>query len=337
MRGFVDNDRLRRNVLLVMMGGTVVFGLFFIYHNLKRGLVSVALIEVVFVIFAAWMMPLTWRAQKLNRITRIFVLPWSVAMIAIVLIPGAALTVFIWPLLLPLVLHFLLGSRTGLLLSLAGYAAAALAAWRRFGLPDSPEEMVVAGNMGIAAVVSLLLAHVYERSREISEERLRDLATTDSLTGLGNRLRLDDAFDHLRARARREGMPLTALMLDLDHFKNVNDRHGHATGDRVLRALAELLRTRIRRSDLAFRLGGEEFLILLPDTRLDAARSLAEELRRSVEQHHVEVAGRPLQLSTSVGVAEMDPADGLDDLLAAADRRLYRAKELGRNRIIATG
>ncbi len=163
---------------------------------------------------------------------------------------------------------------------------------------------------------------------------LERLSTTDSLTGLPNRRHLDEALEREFRRATR-GAPLCALMIDIDHFKSVNDSHGHATGDAVLRAVARTLAGDLRLTDVGGRYGGEEFLILL-GSPIEGARTLGERMRLAVgAQQHVAESGADLNVTISVGIAAF--AEGMADaeaLVAAADAALYRAKAGGRNQVV---
>ena len=135
-------------------------------------------------------------------------------------------------------------------------------------------------------------------------------------------------------RARRSQMPLSLIMFDLDHFKEVNDRYGHLCGDAVLAAVGGRMRDVLRGSDLKCRYGGEEFAVLLPETDLAKGIEVAERLRQAVVDLDIPVAGAAARLSASFGVAELGTADvAIDQVLARADQALYRAKAEGRNRI----
>jgi diguanylate cyclase (GGDEF)-like protein len=159
-------------------------------------------------------------------------------------------------------------------------------------------------------------------------------AITDELTELANRRRFMETLETELLRAERFGEPLGLVFADLDDFKNVNDRHGHQIGDRVLRAFAGVLRGRVRAIDVAARLGGEEFAVLLIETDLRGAEALAESLRAAVAELEVPAArGEPIHLTASFGVASYPETQGADDLLAAADLALYRAKREGKNRV----
>lgn len=169
---------------------------------------------------------------------------------------------------------------------------------------------------------------------EALHRRLREQATTDDLTGLPNRRYLMQRGAQETARAERHEVPLSLAMIDIDFFKSVNDRHGHAAGDSVLKELAALLHGAVRESDLVARLGGEEFAVLLPHTALDDATQLADRLRIAVEEHVFVVLGHELRLTVSVGVASCEGPCAMDQILGDADDALYRAKAAGRNRVV---
>jgi diguanylate cyclase (GGDEF)-like protein len=163
-----------------------------------------------------------------------------------------------------------------------------------------------------------------------AEAEIRIQALTDGLTGLANRRALDAAIARALAAAQRKPQPFAVVMLDLDHFKALNDRFGHHAGDATLAAFAQRLRAALRGQDQAFRYGGEEFSVLLPDTDGAAALQLAERLRRQVAQPAS--AALPA-LSASFGIAVWRPEDTADALFGRADRALYRAKAQGRDRV----
>jgi len=167
------------------------------------------------------------------------------------------------------------------------------------------------------------------------EESLRRMATTDPLTGTANRRRFLDAARAEAIRFRRYERPFSLLMLDIDHFKAVNDTYGHAAGDQVLIETARRCGGALRTGDVFGRLGGEEFAALLPETGAEEARVLAERLRRAVAGIEVPAPGGAIRVTISIGVAEASEAAGsAEAVLALADGALYRAKEAGRDRIV---
>jgi len=170
--------------------------------------------------------------------------------------------------------------------------------------------------------------------------QMEQMTTHDGLTGCWNRSTTDALLAHELQRAHRGGSPVAFVLLDLDHFKQVNDRHGHRTGDAVLRAFADAVRRRLRSSDVFGRTGGEEFGLVLPDTDIAGARWLVEAVRREVEALVVaDSDGAPVKVTVSAGVAVADAQSRLsgDRLYGQADQSLYEAKRAGRNRVEVYG
>jgi two-component system chemotaxis response regulator CheY len=175
-----------------------------------------------------------------------------------------------------------------------------------------------------------------ERRQHESLERMQKMATHDSLTDLFNRRALYDIAENELARARRENKPVSLVMMDIDHFKNVNDEHGHNIGDQALRMVAHIILEKIRGYDTAGRWGGEEFLLVLPVTYLEEARQIAERVRQGIESAKIQLqGGKHLNLQASFGVSTAMPEDLLtfDLLVHQADEALYDAKGEGRNRV----
>ena len=179
-----------------------------------------------------------------------------------------------------------------------------------------------------AQLVSVVTTRV-ERYRE-----LRTLMLHDSLTGLVNHSRLQQQLEIETARALRQRRPMSLAMIDIDHFKDVNDRFGHPVGDRVLKNLSRFLRQRLRTSDVVGRYGGEEFAVVLSDTDLKTAYQIMESLRRDFASIPHETDGESLTVTFSVGVSSVPRHTSVRELLVAADQALYRAKRAGRNRVV---
>jgi two-component system cell cycle response regulator len=165
-----------------------------------------------------------------------------------------------------------------------------------------------------------------------------ELAVTDGLTGLHNRRYLDNQLRTLFARAKVRGRPLTVCITDIDRFKMVNDQYGHDAGDEVLKEFSGRIRSTVRGADLACRFGGEEFVVVMPDTTAEVAANVAERLRMMIEARPFQLRSgeTPLMLTASMGIATLGPGiDTPEQLLKQADRALYEAKNSGRNRVVA--
>ncbi|TWC20921.1 diguanylate cyclase [Pseudomonas sp. SJZ085] len=177
---------------------------------------------------------------------------------------------------------------------------------------------------------------VMEREAQVVRENLeeqRQKALIDPLTGLPNRAAWTERLEHEVAQWQRHGNSLLMAMLDLDHFKRINDNYGHLAGDRVLKIIATVLRKRLRGSDFIARFGGEEFVLLVPDTPLASGAKLAEGLRAAIEACPFHFKGEPVTITVSVGMTAFKPGEYSDLVLKRADQALYRAKSAGRNRV----
>jgi len=218
----------------------------------------------------------------------------------------------------------------------------------RFAVQDVVELRAMAGA-GLMYLVASIRAtrnsgafwrRTFQLSWELQQAHAfaHNLARTDELTGLNNRRAFTELCGRALEQARRYARPLALVMLDIDHFKDVNDTYGHAAGDRVLQALAEAIRRTARDPDIAGRLGGEEFAVMLPETGGAEATTLAERLRHVVAALRVPHEGATISFTCSFGVAaRMDDVTVLDTLLSRADAALYRAKRQGRDRISRDG
>ncbi|ABA76403.1 sensor domain-containing diguanylate cyclase [Pseudomonas fluorescens] len=205
-------------------------------------------------------------------------------------------------------------------------------AWRRTAiLISSATGVLCAGLLWLTWLLAREL-----RLRQRAERELAQLAATDALTGVANRRMLDQSLRHEWFRAQRSGKPLSLLMIDADHFKAFNDRHGHQAGDQALRELARVITTNVRRpADLVARYGGEEFSVILAETDSVGAQQIAEHIRAAVEQlSSVNEDQSPMTVSIGISTWTATSEISLEQLLFAADKALYQAKEGGRNRVV---
>lgn len=201
----------------------------------------------------------------------------------------------------------------------------------QYKVPDSVQALTY------LAVLTVLLINTIGfvlMQMEYALSQQHELAIRDGLTGVYNRRALIDALERYTARARRDAEPIALLMIDIDHFKAVNDRYGHPAGDEVLRAVAQRVLRRMRQSDLLARYGGEEFVAVLPNTDVGGATRLAESIRHAVASRPVLVEGQLIPVAVSIGVHAGAPTRDeaeIEALIRASDVALYRAKASGRN------
>ncbi|HWK54255.1 MAG TPA: diguanylate cyclase [Hyphomicrobiales bacterium] len=190
-------------------------------------------------------------------------------------------------------------------------------------------------NMGLALGIMALVLFAAHYSLRAWQRQLEQMATTDRLTGVANRHKLETLFDHQVKRMAREKRPLSVVMLDVDHFKKINDTWGHQGGDQVLRAMAELAERHVRASDVVCRWGGEEFLLLLDNCDLMEAEARATTIVAAARDMQLPYGREFIQVTASCGVATYSKGDSLDSLVARADGALYQAKRDGRDRVCA--
>ncbi|WP_404384444.1 diguanylate cyclase [Caenispirillum salinarum] len=238
--------------------------------------------------------------------------------------------VFAWAAFFPAIPFFMLGAGWGLAAALAfvlglGIALADMLARGVPGVTLVAIYNTLGATLGITAIL-----YYYEHGRATAQRTMEEAANTDFLTGLVNRRHFQTVFELEAERARRHHRPLTLLLVDLDHFKAINDTHGHDVGDQVLRHAAQRMVDGTRRQDVAGRIGGEEFALLLPETAEAQGVAVAEKLRRTLDAQPVD----GVRVTASIGVAEMRWGDDWTALFATADQRLYAAKAGGRNRVV---
>jgi len=182
----------------------------------------------------------------------------------------------------------------------------------------------------ITILVNSVFAYAFAVINNRQQQRLLDLATKDPLTGAGNRRALEDKLAEVTASFRRSGLPASLILIDLDHFKKVNDVHGHAVGDEILKRITEILNLRIRVTDRLYRIGGEEFVVVADEQNVESAARLAEQLRTLVEVNELVPDSA---VTISLGIAELRSDESHESWLQRADEALYQAKRAGRNTV----
>ena len=189
-------------------------------------------------------------------------------------------------------------------------------------------------NLSIVFAMFAYLSFFYMNMVVSAQRKLRKLATVDSLTGLFNRSHGSDLAENEIARFRRAKQPVAFMLLDVDHFKSINDRYGHEMGDKILAEIGQLIPAQLRTQDIVARWGGEEFLVILPDTGIESALASAERIRSAFRSHDWKAAtSEAVAVTISIGVSEMCENDDRGSVISRADRALYRGKAGGRNRV----
>ncbi|WP_100637981.1 GGDEF domain-containing protein [Marinobacter salexigens] len=286
---------------------------------------------------------MAWFAKSRNRNTQKLGLLLTVSLLFSYLIAsgGESNTGPLWFYVFPPLLFFLTNLKTGTLILLLVYLVAIIV-FQFPGLPFVLAEYDSDFKLRFFATLTFesIFCFVLETSRLKARNELLDLALThehaaktDELTGLSNRRDMLNRLSEEFSRYQRTGHHFSIVLIDLDLFKNINDEYGHSAGDAALKQFAKIVLSVIRQTDVAARWGGEEFLLLLPDTSLIPALTLAERLRCEVAEDRFSFRGQDLPITMSAGICSVAQADSIDSMLRQADLQLYSAKEAGRNRI----
>ena len=317
-----NNKPAVEEYLPLMLGVVGAVGVFpFAIIRFLNGEYLIALVDATLVIGLAG---LSWYLYKTHKVR---VASVSLALLAVGgllltnYMKGATQVFWIYPVLVGV--FFMIERREALLISLLAVGGLAPIIVHKF-------DSFTLISIFVTITVTCALAYAFATITRGQRDELMQLATKDPLTGVGNRRALQKKLDDAIATRHRTDINCSMLMLDLDHFKQVNDQHGHAKGDEILIKITELVGMRIRVTDSIYRIGGEEFVIVAENLNLENAARLAEQLRTIVEAYEL-AAGSAVTIS--VGVAQHHAGESAEDWMSRADNALYMAKHAGRNRI----
>jgi diguanylate cyclase (GGDEF)-like protein len=201
-------------------------------------------------------------------------------------------------------------------------------------IPPAYIKIINYTNIVISFAAIGIISYYFRVASLTLEHELELLAHTDSLTGLYNRHRMQELLELQTAMFSRNRSKFTLIIVDIDHFKKINDTYGHFCGDYVLREAASLMKKNLRKGDVLARWGGEEFLIMLPDTDIKGARIMAEKVRKAIAGKHFHLAGENFSVTMTFGLAQHEIDSSIEDSLKQADNELYEGKKAGRNRVM---
>jgi diguanylate cyclase (GGDEF)-like protein len=280
-----------------------------------------------------------WRIVRVRNVlpwVYLYLLPMFSFLLYIIVVPNASKTAFVWVYSVPVLSYLLLGRKRGSLLTLPFVLGACLLYLYTYPIQLDAESLIDLGNALFCGVMIIVFVHFYETRRAYAHQQLQQMARTDALTGVASRGSFQQSLEQGIHEMQRSYDKLVLVILDVDHFKAVNDQYGHDAGDQALRHICNGLNQRLRNTDTLGRLGGEEFGLLLRNTELAAAEPLVEMLREQIANQPLVYGEARIALTATFGLAEW-PRDGqtADELYRCADQRLYRGKALGRNRLIS--
>lgn len=279
-----------------------------------------------------------WRIVRVRNMTPwifLYIIPTSFFINYIIIMPEASKAAFVWVYTIPLMSYLLLGRARGFLLSTPLMIIPTLLYFEQNKVALDTAGLIDLGNAVACGLLIIAFVHIYETLRAAAHAQLEHIAQTDSLTGVMSRGSFQQALESSIAEAERSHTPLVLVIMDIDHFKGVNDDWGHDAGDQALRHMSTLLKQRVRVTDSVGRLGGEEFGVLLRGTDSDRAASLIEALRVQIVSTPLQYGEDIVPLSATFGLAEW-PLDGqtANELYRCADKRLYLGKSRGRNQLV---
>lgn len=334
-------NRHQRRVFKALLFITALGGLIFFVINVSRGLHVLASLELLAGCISLWLFFQVYRnltLAKFRQLTMAYVLIFYALMFFALTREKASSNIFIWVQVIPLISYLLLGLKRGFLMTLGFLVLFTLCFIVVYDTPSQLQDAASVANVVFGTLLTWGLAHAYEKATEASQKKLRKLAITDHLTGLYNRSLLKASFESAKEQTQFEYSNLAVVVLDLDHFKGINDAHGHDVGDCILKGFSAIIKAVISDQSYAFRTGGEEFCLICPNTTLEQATALAESIRSHADDQEIEINGSLLGYSVSCGVAAShEQSTTFKAMHSVADKRLYMAKSLGRNQVINQG
>ena len=312
--------------IISLLGASALLGITpfaimrFLQGNFVAGAIDTSILLSICVAMAyAW---ITGDTRRSGMVLAVIACSGAVAVAAVV---GEVGLFWLYPCLVTA--FFLVSPRIATFLNLASIAAMMVQG-------DLFQSDVQMWSFAATAIVVIATAYAFAQRSDEQRERLEQLATLDPLTGVKNRRSMDEELNLAAAYAERTGLPYALVMLDIDHFKKVNDEYGHGVGDGVLVDLVTLVQQHTRKSDQLFRYGGEEFVLLLPGVDGDGLTAVMNNLQHIMRKKMRHPGGA---ISASFGVALLEPGESVESWLERADTALYEAKETGRDRVVFSG
>ena len=327
-------DGHRRSLMSVMFLVTASALLIFATLQIFNDNLWFALIEYSVSVFSFWARGRVRTTPYLQRWVYGYLVSVFSFTLVIMVVPNASATAYVWVLMIPVLAYLLLGRRSGMRLSVPFVIAGCVLYALQLGRIDDVLSVIDLLNMVLCAVMMLCFIHIYETRREQAERKLFEAAQTDFLTGLANRGNFHSTLRRTLAESSRSGSGFALVIMDIDHFKLVNDSMGHEAGDYALAHIGRLLKENLRKTDFVGRLGGEEFGLILRDVNPDHSFEVVEKLRRQIAETEVEYGDGRIHLTASFGIAHYpEHANSPDSLYRVADRCLYSSKQSGRNAV----
>lgn len=334
----IQNTQHRRDVFRTLLLIISLGGMSFFFVNIYREIYFLAVFELLYSFYSIFILSIISSSQYFQRWVLAYIIPLFTLILYALTLPETSNSIFMWILAFPIVSYLLLGKKWGLRVSLF-FISTGLAVYHlRFITSLESVNISDSFNIIFSSALMISFAHVYEKNRELNETRLLDLAGTDSLTNLPNRLKLYESFNQWGKVSKNKELPLSVALIDLDYFKNINDKYGHSVGDEALRHVSNFINKRIKNEATFARIGGEEFALKVMGASLNDCHQYINELRiELLDSPLITQSDVKIDITFSAGISTYGE-DGvtLDALLANADKRLYVAKHNGRNCVVSS-
>lgn len=323
--------------LLLLLSGLAV--ILFATVNYFRGKYLLFIVEMLGACIAfllLYLLRLNPDFKHFQRIALAYVLLFCLFLLFVFAKLEVAITAYNFVLLMPILAHLLLGCRLGFIVTFVFVLLTSI-----IFISHYHDHSIMINRLGFynVVIVTILiwgLAFSYERANEQVRSDLIRMASHDFLTGLYNRTMLNDIYQHKLKKSLARQQPLSMLVADLDHFKKINDIYGHEAGDAFIRQFAAILQNQSGPNSACFRVGGEEFCVILAETDQATCYDIAERIRHATEKIPLKTDGQVITVTVSVGIVTCyDSQCSMSDLLKVADKNLYRAKQQGRNRVVS--
>lgn len=312
-------DQFNASLLRTLCTSSLILGIPAVAWNFVAGNIAIAIALGVMVAAFGFSLFSIRRHGVTAQITLLLGSTLTLVMSALVFLVGGPAVLWLYP--LAVANYVMLTARQALSLNLLAIALV---------LPSTFADTSLAIRFIPSMLMICIFLHIFSLQLLKKSQMIHRLITLDKLTSAGNRRALDDLMERIQSRPLGQSSQIAMLMLDLDHFKAINDAHGHPEGDKVLQAFSHLISTRLRRGDHLFRFGGEEFVVVLESAGLEGAIRVAEDFRQLVADSRL---GPNQDLTVSIGVAALGAGEFIDAWITRADSALYEAKRLGRNRV----
>lgn len=333
----VQNIKHRRDVMRTLLIIIFLGGLCFSVLNFYRHVYVLAFLELAYAIYSITLLKIISKTDHFQRWVIAFIIPLFTLIVYALTLTETSKSMFVWILSFPIVSYLLMGKRVGLWMSLF-FISISLGVYHAKFL-NLEESLNIAESLNVifSSALMIAFAHVYEKNREDNEIRLLELAGTDSLTNIPNRLKLYETFSLWAKSPQAKNSPMSVALIDLDHFKDINDKYGHSIGDEALRHVVNFINSKGNPKAMLARIGGEEFALKMMNTSTNECFDYVDSLREQLSNNPLSIDNHSIKITFSAGISTFgDDGTTLNALLASADKRLYIAKSQGRNCVCFT-